>query len=142
VQLYQFDLNGNVYLTAIPYLKDITRPVAQNQLYSRSGIVYLGPATNPPAPISMYDMYVKDYVYQPGRMLGGRHAGEVPGDPQPPFNNGPPDPSGREIDELNGAGTFPSGPPGGAIRPTYQQKTAIAVDLLFRVRQAQLPAGP
>jgi hypothetical protein len=139
IQQYQFDLSGNIQQSVQPYGKGITRPVSDKQLYSRSGLVYLGPPTLPPANRSIYDVYVKDFVYQPGRINGGKHAGEVPGDPIPPFNNGPPDPYGREIDELTNAGTFPSGPPGGAVRPTYQQKTGISVDILFRVRTVQMP---
>jgi hypothetical protein len=84
----------------------------------------------------LVDVYVKDYVFQVGRILGGTHAGQ----PLDVSAYGPGEPSieGRQIDEYPTITyQFPIGPPGGAVRPTYQTM-GVAVDILFRARQQQI----
>ncbi len=99
-------------------------PVSQNQLLAVSG-----GAVNS-SNHSVYDLILKDYVYQSGRSKGGLHAGE----PMPLENLAAPptvtkNPGLRPTTAVN----FPFGPASGAVRQTYQ-KPASAVDITFRAR--------
>ncbi|HEY9787279.1 MAG TPA: pilus assembly protein TadG-related protein [Candidatus Obscuribacterales bacterium] len=94
-----------------------------------------------------YDIVLKDYVYQPGRVLGGIHAGEPVGEvPTPPtyqtqigFDICPPafadDSSmGNSLEEKAQAlSNFPVGPGSGALRPTFK-KSGVAAEIRFRAR--------
>ena len=135
-EYYQMDLQGNINHFAEATAKKVTRPVTQHQIYARSGITLIG--VDLAGNKTLYDVFIKDYVNQPGRTMGGVHAGESMGDAMPPCINklyG----IGREIDELAFAGTFPTGPGNGAVRPTYQQEDAVAVDILVRGRSIIVP---
>ncbi|HEY9719313.1 MAG TPA: hypothetical protein V6C69_17685 [Trichormus sp.] len=136
-EYYQMDLSGNINHFAEATALKVTRPVTQDQIYARSGITLIGVTGGVK---TLYDVYIKDYVNQPGRTLGGVHAGESMGDANAPMVNRIAG-IGREIDELLAAGTFPTGPGNGAVRPTYQQKDAVAVDILVRGRAVTVPAN-
>ncbi len=72
-----------------------------------------------------YDVYIRDYVNQPGRIRGGIHGGE----PLPQVVPPPPSQPVNTIQfNANNLAIFPMGPPGGAIRPTYQTN-GIAVEI-------------
>jgi len=132
-ELFQADLQGNVQHTEKSMAADVTMPISQMQPYGRSGVAFMLSGGN----ATFFDVYIKDYVYQPGRILGGNHAG------QPleisTYAPGMPDGKGRQIDEYPTLTyQFPTGPPNGAVRPTYQNE-GIAVDILFRVRTPPIP---
>lgn len=124
---FQADAQGMVQHLSIPLPAKLIKAISHHQLYSRSGITLL-PGGNPSL---LIDMYMKDNVYQPGRIQGGIHAGEPLG-----VSNiilPPPAGIGRYIDENNKTYDYPNGPNGGLTRPEYLS-TGDAVNLLFNPR--------
>jgi hypothetical protein len=124
---FQSDDQGNMQHKALFLPIKQIKPISHHQLYSRSGVTLI-PAAN-----ILVDVYIKDNVYQPGRIRGGIHAGEpVAITNLPP--RGPPSGIGRKIDENNGTPPLQIGPPGnGTIRPTYF-KDGVAVNIVFEPR--------
>ncbi len=127
---FQADGQGKVQHKSLPIPAKLIKPISHHQLYSRSGVTLIPGGS----PSGLVDVYMKDYVYQPGRIRGGIHAGE-PADLSnlPPL--GPPSGIGRQIDEDYNTPPFQIGPAGGAVRPTYF-KDGVAVNLLFDPRAA------
>jgi hypothetical protein len=123
--LLQANRNGTIDCTSMPLLPDTSTPISHKQYRAVAGLAVY--STNK----KYYDIFVKDYVFQPGRMQGGIHAGEPLGvDPdKTPPEKGPK----KAIDEATYISEFPQGPAGGAVRPTYQQ-TGLAVEIRFRAR--------
>ncbi|HEY9733461.1 MAG TPA: hypothetical protein V6C89_16195 [Drouetiella sp.] len=124
ITLYEKDGTGAV-VTPSASFNDGILPVSQNQLMATSGgAVY---SSNK----SVYDVFVRDFVYQPGRIKGGLHAGEpmslVKLSTEPPLTKNPGLVQAASFD-------YPPGPAGGAVRPTYQQ-TGSALDITFRARK-------
>jgi hypothetical protein len=117
--------SGKVTLTEVP-IGGLTLPVSNKQWYAVSGLGYETPSRQ------TYDVYCTDYVFQPGRVQGGIHAGEPllasvitggsAGSGQPP-----------NTIQLNpsSSAAFPTGPSAGAVRPTY---TALSIAIEIRVR--------
>ena len=129
--MLKIDVNGNVAIKTVPTDPNAAPPVSQKQWWSVSGLA-LHSSNN-----KYYDIYVRDFVFQPGTLQGGLHAGELLGQdnsapPPPPPPGGPP-PGVPAYKDPASATKFPIGPPGGAIRPTYQQD-GIAADIRFRMR--------
>lgn len=127
---FQINRQGKIDCKTVPLAADTTNPVSHKQYRAVTGLAVYS-TTNK----KYYDIFVKDYVFQPGRMQGGIHAGEpllpVEPDRTPPA-------AGKVILKQIDEGTpftnlFPIGPAVGAIRPSYQQ-TGIAVELRFRAR--------
>lgn len=119
--------NGTVSLIEIP-IAGGGFPVSDKQWYSVTGVGYQ------PGPGQDYDVYCTDYVYQPGRINGGIHAGEpllasavlnLPGGGGKPPNTIQLQPAPGE--------QFPTGPGAGAVRPSYTS-LSIAVEIRFRER--------
>ncbi|MBS2004159.1 MAG: hypothetical protein JST44_21820 [Cyanobacteria bacterium SZAS LIN-5] len=123
--LYECQKDGVVTVTAKAINPLPELPVSQNQWRSVSGIALH--STNG----SFFDVIVKDYVNQPGRNLGGLHAGEPLGEVEP--SSGGPIANNSISDPRTSVGTFPMGPGGGAPRPTYFSG-GTAVDIRFRER--------
>ena len=124
ITLYEKDGTGAV-VTPSASFNDGILPVSQNQLIATSGgAIYSSNKT-------VYDVFVRDFVYQPGRIKGGLHAGEpmslVKLSTEPPATRNPGLVQSASFD-------YPPGPAGGAIRPTYQQ-TGSALDVTFRARK-------
>jgi hypothetical protein len=121
--LLEKDQTGNL-ITPPQLVTNGVLPVSQNQLLAVSGGAIR--SSNK----TVYDLILKDYVYQPGRSNGGLHAGE----PMPLINGSTPptviaNPGLAQVTNV----TFPIGPAAGAIRETYQ-KPASAIDITFRAR--------
>ncbi len=127
---FQANEKGIVEHKSILIPAKLIKPISHNQLYSRSGVTLI-PSGSPSA---LVDVYMKDYVYQPGRVRGGIHAGEPVELSNLPLL-GPPPGIGRQIDENYNTPPFSMGPAGGANRPTYL-KNGVAVNLLFDPRAA------
>lgn len=133
--VFSVDASGNVKQSVMPIDSTISLPVSHMQWYSASGLNFYSKNKN------LYDLYIRDYVYQAGR-TGGLHAGEPLGDgtdptvpPPPPVDpTAPPPPFTTTMNESPALmSAFPVGPPGGALRPTYK-KSGIAVDFRFHLR--------
>lgn len=133
--MYYWDGNGNIKSTTASTLVSGTFAVSENQIYARSGVPYIGGS----GPFSLYDVWVKDYCFQPGRKLGGDHAGE----PLLTMSQGntstvkkPPVGIGRVIDEPANWDSllFPIANPVGQPRPTFT-KTGLALVFQFNLRQ-------
>jgi hypothetical protein len=115
---YQVTQNGTIAYNAVPS-PAVTLPVSQNQFQTYSGLAYYSPSTG-----NRYDLYLTNYVFQPGRTNGGEHAGEpLDGTPVAGPANAP-----SFIPDSN----FLIGPGGGTVRPTYQS-TGCAVDVSFKL---------
>lgn len=126
---FQIDSAGNVQHFTTALSSSVTRPISQNQLYAVSGLSM--PASGSSSP-SMCDVFLKDNVYQPGRVQGGEHAGQPLPLPVPPCTNIPL--PNLQLSEYQPAGSYPRGPSQGGIRPTYTSNEAVAVDILIRPR--------
>lgn len=125
--IFKMDETGNVMHSIDSIPPTVSLPVSNNQYYSVSGLAFHSGSGN------QYDVFVKDYTYQPGRIRGGIHAGE-------PLGNGAPPPGSTVITGARGIdenpamiAAFPVGPTGGALRPTYQAQ-GIASEIRFRLR--------
>ncbi len=131
VHYFRADTGGNIVETVTADDPTLALPVSQNQYYAMSGGVICNDDTAP-NPI-WYDLFVRDFVYKLGRIKGGLHAGEpfgtggaiipanVPKTP-PPLDEG-----------ATQYATFPTGPAGGGVRPTYG-KMGTAVEIRFKTR--------
>jgi len=124
ISLYEKDRTGAVVTPSLTINNGVL-PVSNNQLIATSGGAIL--SSNK----LVYDVFVRDFVYQPGRIKGGLHAGEpmslIDLTAVPPATTNP------GLVQLANF-SYPSGPSGGAVRPTYQQ-TGSAVDVTFRARK-------
>lgn len=145
VHAYQMNADGNLSYDVYPCDSQMTITVSNKQWRGTTGLAYH--ASNG----RFYDVYIRDFVYQPGRTLGGLHAGQPMANQIPAgasvststiallqgVLNGPAawaqesDPTGQEIED-NGTGSAPS--PGSGLRPTYCDKRGVAVDIKFRAR--------
>lgn len=125
---FQANEKGKVEHKSLLIPAKLIKPISHNQLYSRSGVTLIPGGI----PSGLVDVYMKDYVFQPGRARGGIHAGEPVELSNLPLL-GPPPGIGRQIDENYNTPPFAIGPSGGAIRPTYL-KNGVAVNLLFDPR--------
>lgn len=132
-EVYKFDADGNCTSESIPIDSSTALPVSQDQWYAATGLG-LQSANN-----FDYDVYIRDYVFSPGRKKGGNHAGEPLGDaPAPPASSGPNKDQPLIDEPPSMLSSFPVGPAGGDIRPTYK-KQGIAVDIRIRKRSSKLP---
>lgn len=120
--------DGTVTLGSMPISDTSILPVSHKQWVGVSGLGYRTALPDE----KTFDVFLKDYVWQPGRTLGGLHSGEPLGDPTPPLASGAaPVPSIKENPVF--ASKFPVGPASGAVRPTWN-KNGIAVELRFKKR--------
>lgn len=127
-ECFEADAKGIVQHKSVVIPAKLIKPISQHQLYSRSGIALIPGGV----PSGLVDVYVKDYVFQPGRMKGGLHAGQPVELSNGPVQ-GPPPGIGRQIDENYATSGFAMGPAGGANRPTYL-KDGVALNVLFDPR--------
>lgn len=69
---YRFELkqNGDIIVTVVPDDPNVTPCVSNNQYQAISGMIINSRNGN------TYDAYLRDFCYQTGRTLGGKHAGE------------------------------------------------------------------
>ncbi|HEY9777526.1 MAG TPA: hypothetical protein V6C81_27430 [Planktothrix sp.] len=115
--------SGIVSVSEMP-IAGSTLPISNKQWYSVSGLdVNSG---------QMYDSYCTDYVFQPGRINGGIHAGE----PLLASAIVGPGATGKPPNTIALGSTpvaFPTGPSQGAVRPTYSS-LSVAVEMRFRSR--------
>ncbi|MBS2002899.1 MAG: hypothetical protein JST44_15415 [Cyanobacteria bacterium SZAS LIN-5] len=125
---FQADAQGVVQHKSILIPPELIKPISHKQLYSRSGIALIPGGI----PKGLVDVYVKDYVFRPGRITGGIHAGQPVELGNGPAA-GPPPGLERQIDETYKTSAFSVGPVGGANRPTYF-KDGVALNLLFDPR--------
>ncbi len=128
MHIFEPDQNGKIqYRTTV---KDplIGMPVSQKQWRATSGLAVHQANT----PNKFYDVYIRDFVAQPGRIQGGMHGGE----PFPIFDSSIAATTPLEFsladERLSTFYRFPSGG-GSGERPTYR-KSGIAVDIKFRSR--------
>lgn len=103
--------------------------VSQKQWRAISGLAFTSQSNG-----MSYDLQITDFVNQPGRINGGKHGGEPlpfngPVQPYPPSSSAF-IPSYYENVSWSYL-TFPTAPPGGAVRTTYKT-TGMAVDFTFR----------
>ncbi|HEY9784611.1 MAG TPA: hypothetical protein V6D17_04350, partial [Candidatus Obscuribacterales bacterium] len=125
--LIQASASGDISMKAEPIAANYALYVSHNQWSAASGMAFA--STNG----SLYDVLIKDFVFQAGRQMGGIHAGE----PLGPARVGTGDYGGAQSatlgDNTQTAMSFPTGPAAGEQRPTYTT-TGIAVDIKFRKR--------
>lgn len=131
---FQWTPAGTVDYKVLPGNSKIFLPVSENQWSAVSGLAFGSGLPGKPS-YRVFDAYVTDYVYQAGRQLGGRHAGE-PLAVQGLFT-GTATPSGtaatNSLYALKMYATFPNGPGGGAIRDSYKgNNIAVAIRLHYR----------
>jgi hypothetical protein len=133
VHYFQTNTSGAVIETVLPDTPTIALPVSHKQYKVLSGLA-LRSVTN-----NFYDIILKDFVNQPGRPVGGIHAGEPFGGSNSTVAGGG---SGLQMDE-NPLATmlFPTGPMGGAVRTTYQN-LSTAVEVRFKQRKLILIPPP
>ncbi len=126
-QKHQFSIepNGTVSCVIVSDTPTTALAVSDHQYRAESGLVILSSNKK------VYDAFLRDFVYQPGRINGGIHAGEPINQPLPTVAGGG---MGGLLDE-NPANTvvFSTGPGGGDVRPTYQTK-GVAVQLRLKAR--------
>lgn len=130
MHLFQITADGGIAHTVQPSNPLPDFPVSHNQIYCVSGLGFHDSNKHE------YDVYLRDYVYQPGRTRGGIHAGQPLDLVDMTSANGSSPPTNNSIRELpNNIGGFPMGPPGGGnvLRPSYE-KLSIAVEVRFRKR--------
>jgi hypothetical protein len=148
VHLYQVSSTGSIDYAVYPLEGQPTRRVSQKQYRAVAGLPLRGPNN------TFYDVIIRDFVYQPGRVAGGKHAGE-------PLENQLPDSKRAELNEIacqinncltpqafaattdkdlkklqddpnkTSDGVLTSG---NGIRPSYL-KASMAVDIKFRGRK-------
>lgn len=127
--LFKFNGNGTISTSSRPLDPTLSLPVSNKQSYEISGLALH--STNG----VNYDLYIRDFCFQPGRINGGLHGGEPLGEaaaePPPPPNPGDPPLAIDEYPTMLSA--FPTGPDAGAVRPTYE-KAGIAVDFRLEKR--------
>lgn len=126
-QKHQFSVNpnGTIDYTVVADTPTTALAVSDHQYRAESGLVISSVNKK------TYDAYLRDFVYQPGRIKGGKHAGEPINSPEPTV------PGGGTTNALDEHATdsivFTTGPSSGAPRPTYQSK-GVAVQLRFKAR--------
>lgn len=128
---YVFNKTGGVDYTPVAIQPDFVLPVSHVQYQLRSKFAVKDKN-------SFYDVFLRDFVYQPGRMQGGNHGGEplTIRDYAADYGNNPaPAPTGSNNArlDLNPTVQFPQGSGAGQIRPTVSEQ-AIAVEIRFRLR--------
>jgi hypothetical protein len=125
---FDFAANGSIATRSAPIAANTQAVVSQSQYLAASGMA-LQEFVNTPSQAS-YDLIIKDYCFTPGRMNGGKHAGE-------PFGQGgkiiPFSQQGWLYENITQMEEFPLGPAAGAVRPTYQT-AGVAVELLIQQR--------
>ncbi len=126
-ELFMHRADGTITHTTRPQDPAVSLPISDRQFYAASGLALHSNDT------FSYDFYIRDYCFQPGRTNGGKHGGEPLGDapptPPPPVPGDPP----LALDEYPALiSAFPTGPGGGANRPTYNNP-GVAVD--FRLER-------
>ncbi|MBN8660834.1 MAG: hypothetical protein J0M35_10745 [Candidatus Obscuribacter phosphatis] len=124
--LFTIDKSGLTTLQILDVDADDTLCVSHNQWYAVSGQAFKASTK------LLYDVYLRDFVYQPGKTKGGQHGGEplpiVPGSGKPMAS------LATGLDEnATSVISFAHGPGGGAKRPIYSQKS-VAVEIRFRQR--------
>lgn len=127
--IWRFNNSGGVDYQVLAAVPSVTTPVSHKQFMAVTGLAARNTNSR------LFDVIVKDYVYQPGRQKGGIHAGEPFGgskDTTPPIGDAD---SKRILEELLSTQEFPTGPRDGAVRPTYQ-KAGIAVEIRLRARSS------
>jgi hypothetical protein len=130
VHYYQANSSKQLDEVVLPDTPTIANPISQKQYRAISGEA-LHSLNN-----KYYDFILKDYVNIEGRTMGGGHAGE-------PFGGSTQTvPGGGTINPMDehpqATRVFPTGPAGGAVRPTYMQM-GTAVEMRFRERDASTP---
>lgn len=137
--VYRFNRDGTIKYSIVPALPDLA--TSHKQIRAITGLARQN------ANGDSYDIVLRDYVYQPGRILGGIHAGEplgvIPSPPefqttisfdmmQPAFADA--SSMGNSLEENPAAlSNFPVGPGGGAPRP-FGDQSGVAVEMRFRRR--------
>ncbi|MFN8554778.1 MAG: hypothetical protein U0103_25175 [Candidatus Obscuribacterales bacterium] len=125
--MLRFNSDGNVILESMRISKSLTLPVSHKQWYAVSGLLAIDESLG-----TAYDCSIRDFVYQPGRINGGKHAGEplrITADMASPA-----DTDRNSISEdLANAVQFDAGPIGGAVRPSYSNPS-VGVEIKFRKR--------
>lgn len=121
----QVQADGTVSYSVIPDTPSVALAVSQKQYRVESGMIIFSSNKK------IYDLFMRDFVYQPGRTNGGLHAGE------PIDGSGPQVAGGGTTQPLDEHQTttaiFSTGPGGGTVRPTYQT-TGVAVQVRFKAR--------
>ncbi len=126
-QKHQFSVaqDGTISYVVVDDTPTTALAVSDHQYRAESGMVIFSSNKK------TYDAFLRDFVYQPGRINGGIHAGEPINSPMPTIPGGG---ISNLLDEhaVNSI-VFTTGPGGGATRPTYQTK-GVAVQLRFKTR--------
>lgn len=123
--IFQVDPTGNIIDKVQTMTPNITDCVSHKQIYAVSGLAIHSSAGG------VFDIYLKDFCYQPGRQQGGIHAGEplplADTNITPAVGSNPPDLLGQSSLMKRG---FPTG---SGIRPSYED-VSVAVNIECRSR--------
>jgi len=134
IHMFQVQPDGTVSYT-VATMPQVNRCVSQNQWRAISGLGFDCPSANGKS-VDCFDLQLTNFVYQEGRIKGGKHGGEPLPNPGVLTTN----PAGAVATAPtlleNTAWPYQSfstntGTP--VVRPTYN-KEGIAVDLAFRLR--------
>jgi hypothetical protein len=129
VHYFRGSAGGTIVETAQTDDPTLALPVSQNQYYAVSGGILFGTNNSVISNTStMYDIYVRDFVYKLGRTNGGLHAGSAFG-----ILGQTVGPSAAPLpvsESPTRYAVFPTGAMGGAVRPTYV-KMGTAVEIKF-----------
>lgn len=121
---FQFKTDGTIERIIRDVPVTPVYPASHNQVYTITGLISDSNKFE-------YDITLRDFVRQPGRIKGGIHAGEPF-----PFENLPATPASTSTNLEEDPDTFakfPLGTGADVVRPTYL-KNGIAVELRFRRR--------
>lgn len=124
--LYSVDKSGTVHLDETAINPTPLLPISDNQWFATTGVGFNSMNGN------MYDITIKDFVYQLGRAQGGIHAGQ-PLPMQFDKNASPWQAFNGIAESPSMMGKYPIGPNGGATRPTVNAPS-IATEIRFKLR--------
>lgn len=132
--VYSVDAQGKVKYISRMMPAGAVLPISHKQVRAIAGV-----------PIRVtddhFDVIIKDFVYQPGRVNGGKHGGE-------PFplafvtNNANMPPSSKQLEENKDTLAFPVGAAGGDVRRFPDPVNTIAVEVQLRSRPKKVSATP
>lgn len=132
---FQWKADGTIDYRILPADGKVHYPLSDKQWRAVSGLAF-SDRTDPTSVTSkVYDCFVNDYVYQAGRVNGGRHAGQplnTSSVTSPVFYD-----SGavgnNTLFSSKWFAAFPNGPGGGALRTSYKEPNmAVVIRLHFR----------
>ena len=132
---FQWRADGTIDYQIMPASGTVHYPLSDKQWRAVSGLAFSDRSDPTSVNSKVFDCFVNDYVYQPGRIRGGRHAGQplnISSTTSPVFYD-----SGvvgsNTLYSSKWFAAFPTGPGNGALRTSYREPNmAVVIRLHFR----------